>query len=403
LDDFTVFQKMCLEWPDALGVKANWKHPLYGRIQDALEDAKAESCEQVEHGDIAGLVGHALRREFLRSPEHQGNVMVSVPKKRPWPTESTWREFGTRVDADGDRLLLRPRLWKPDWLDTEDVGHAVFREDQRRDSVRVPADPKIRELTNFNEYSSKGQRRACQMAMLLAPGKSLLVNLPTGEGKSLVFQAAVLDQAARRQGAISVIVVPTTALGEDQKQRFKKLLEPMYPEGVPELLYHSGLTADGRDSIRSNIRNGKQPLIIASPESLVGSLRSALQQAARQGHLKWLVLDEAHMVAQWGQDFRPSFQVLSGLRNQLIEEAKGGQALRTLLLTATLTEDGLDTLTQLFGGKDLELVSATFIRTEPEYYVAACKDESERRTKLVEAIRHVPRPFKSFVISGFGG
>ena len=83
---------------------------------------------------------------------------------------------------------------------------------------------------------------------------------------------------------------------------------------VPTLAWHAGLSEHERTSIKSAIRQGSQGILYCSPEGVTGALLPALYEAARAGLLGYLVIDEAHLVSQWGDGFRPAFQLLSGVR-----------------------------------------------------------------------------------------
>ena len=67
------------------------------------------------------------------------------------------------------------------------------------------------------------------------------------------------------------------------------------------------------------MREGSQRLLYTSPEALVTGLAPALLACADAGMLQQVVRDEAHLVDQWGTDFRPEFQTMPGL----IREAYG--------------------------------------------------------------------------------
>ena len=69
----------------------------------------------------------------------------------------------------------------------------------------------------------------------------------------------------------------------------------------------------------------------------MGALRVALFSAARQGRLRYFVVDEAHVITQWGQQFRPEFQTIAGLKDALLDVCPPHAQFRTLLLTATLS------------------------------------------------------------------
>src|SRR5207247_434178 len=113
--------------------------------------------------------------------------------------------------------------------------------------------------------------------------------------------------------------------------------------GVP-LAFHSGLSDDAKRAIASGIATGRSSsvqIVFASPEAAVGILRPALFRAAKAGRLSLFAVDEAHIINQWGQLFRPEFQSLAGLRNALLEACpRHEDQFGTLLLTATLTSQG---------------------------------------------------------------
>jgi ATP-dependent DNA helicase RecQ len=80
--------------------------------------------------------------------------------------------------------------------------------------------------------------------------------------------------------------------------------------------------------------------LFASPEAILGPLRAPLFQAAEDGRLRYLVIDEAHLITQWGQQFRPEFQSMTGFRDSLRKACPlASTAVRTLLLSATLTQE----------------------------------------------------------------
>lgn len=124
----------------------------------------------------------------------------------------------------------------------------------------------------------------------------------------------------------------------------------------------------------------------------MGSLRSPLFDAARQGRLKIFAVDEAHVIAQWGQEFRPEFQSIAGLRDALLDACPPTEQFRTLLMTATLTPDTYETLQFLFGRGNCHLVSELSLRPEPGFMIALAANETERIARIMEGIKYLPRP-----------
>jgi len=340
-------------------------------------------------GDLAGLVRCALQREAII--EGVEDIVLKVPNRESWPDKNTWNEYGLNARDVGNSFVLEIKEWNVPWLGNENPSINAFGEAKRRVEALSRVDPFIANLTGYQNYICPGQERAVQIAFLMAAGHTLIVNLPTGSGKSLVFQAPVLFAARERK--LSVIVVPTTALAIDQERRFKELLKDSRDQSANyDLAYHHGLNDNVRKSFRDRIRNGQQSIVIASPEAVVGALRASLYQSAKQGRLAWFVVDEAHLVSTWGVEFRPEFQFLGGMRDKLSDLSPPKQKPRTLLLSATLTEDALVTLETLFGNKNYQVCSAIHLRTEPDYWSSFADSPGERERMVVEAIRHFPRP-----------
>ncbi len=346
------------------------------RLLTALRDSASSA-------DIASLLRHVLRRE----DERQGGKshQLKVPRKHPFGDRASWQRAGITVLSEGiDYYLITANAWQPDWLELSDVyapDGPVCEEQMRRDYESVVGDPFL-EIVKRETYRNIGQQEAIR-AVLTAPEKStLVINLPTGSGKSLCAQLPALLES--RIAGVSVVVVPTTALAIDQERALKPFIYPTAYYGD-----ESVAGQERRDEIRDRIRDGTQRIIFTSPESLLGSLASSLYEAANLGMLRYFVIDEAHMVEQWGDDFRPAFQEIPGLRKDLLRLA----SFTTLLLTATLTESCLDTLETLFGEPDrFQVLSAVQLRPEPAYWFAWCRSEETRKQRLLEAIYHLPRP-----------
>jgi ATP-dependent DNA helicase RecQ len=356
---------------------SNVTEPCHRRLLDALRNSPGS-------GDIVSLVRHLLRREDAKQGGSSGTTLL-VPRKPPFPNRSIWESASiTVLREDKEHYLISARPWQPEWLNLADQyppDAPLFKEENRRNYEPVVGDPFL-QLVELDAYRSIGQREAIR-AVLTAPDNStLIINLPTGAGKSLCAQLPALLNSRNNNG-VSVVVVPTTALAIDQERALK-------PFVYHATAYYSDDTVEGkerREGIRDRIRAGTQRIIFTSPESLMDSLAPALYEAAKRGILRYFIIDEAHMVEQWGDDFRPAFQEIPGLRRDLLRLS----SFNTLLLTATLTESCLDTLETLFG-QDLQVISAVQLRPEPAYWFKRCASEEVRKSRLIEAVYHLSRP-----------
>ncbi len=356
---------------------SNVSEPCHRRLLDALRNSSGS-------GDIVSLVRHVLRHEDAKQGGSSATTLL-VPCKPPFPNRSIWESASiTVLREDKEHYLISARAWQPEWLDLADQyppDAPLFKEENRRNYEPVVGDPFL-QLVELDAYRSIGQREAIR-AVLTAPDNStLVINLPTGAGKSLCAQLPALLNSRNNNG-VSVVVVPTTALAIDQERALKPFVHHA-------TAYYSDDSVEGKERRKGmcdRIRAGTQRIIFTSPESLMDSLAPALYEAAKLGILRYFIIDEAHMVEQWGDDFRPAFQEIPGLRRDLLRL----NSFTTLLLTATLTESSLDTLETLFG-KDLQVISAVQLRPEPAYWFKRCESEEVRKQRLLEAVSHLPRP-----------
>ena len=366
--------------------------PFLARIRQALISIE-ERPDDVGPGDLAALLRQAtLRCHLSRNEEPE----IRVPNAQPWPDERTWQLFNCRVrPIERNYLLMRPEPWNPVWLDAtaSQVVDDAIAEIPRRRVRSVMGDPCLTEYTGLGKYFSPGQRDAVRGAFLMPAGSTLIINLPTGAGKTLAFQLPSLVWAS--EGALSLVIVPTIALARDQEERFRELLR-LSPTGKSLarkfFAYHSGLKEESKKEILRDIRKGAIPILFTSPEAALGILRGPLFDAAQHGRLRFFIMDEAHVVSQWGQQFRPEFQSIAGLRESLLEVCPADGRFRTLLLTGTLAPESLQTLQQLFGGEECQIIAEPSLRCEPGFLVDGANSEEQRCQRVLEAIRHLPRP-----------
>jgi RecQ family ATP-dependent DNA helicase len=353
--------------------------PYHRRLLKALAGMSGEY--EPSAIELVGLVRHFLRREDEKNPGENPHFL-RVPRSYPYPTDADlWNDHGIDILQENPQsFLISARPWQPTWLTYEESPEKdAFAEIPRRDYLAVEGD-KFLQTVGLTHYRSVAQKEAIR-AILTAPANAtLLINLPTGSGKSL---CALIP--AMLKGGVTIVVVPTVALAIDQEQSLQSLVP--HPTA-----YYSDDSPDGqqrRGGIRQRIREGTQRIVFTSPESVVGSLSSSIYTATRRGYLNYFILDEVHLVEQWGDDFRPVFQELPGLLRDLSRI----HSFSTILLTATLTESCLETIETLFRGSgEFRVLSAVQLRPEPAYWFAKCSDRQEKQQRLLEAIDHLPRP-----------
>ena len=392
--DFGGLQDLLSRWPSG-APPAVGSDGVFDRICQVLRHIRSEGGTAAI-GDLVPLLRQVLRRQALQT----GNpARLRVPAAQSWPSRDRWAAFGIRAQAVGlNQWLIEATPWSPEWAQPTDrpLFEDAFAEREVRLDWRRPIDPFLGDASRFIDYVSPGQREAVRSALLLPPGETLIVSLPTGSGKSLVAQAPVLTRGL--EGGLTLSIVPTTALVLDQARQMEALLKARHPRReLPALAWHAGLSSDERLAIKAAIRQGRQGILYCSPEAMTGTLLPALYDAARSGFLSYLVVDEAHLVSQWGDGFRPAFQMLAGVRRGLLDACQG-PAFRTILMSATLTSDTIQTIDALFGPTQrVQMVASIYLRPEPQYWIHRGPDEATKIEKTLEAIRHAPRPVILYV------
>lgn len=267
----------------------------------------------------------------------------------------------------------------------------AYRSDVRTETIDVPIDPFIGEKTGFSTYRSEGLRESVRGVMSSPPGSALAVSLPTGAGKTTVFLAPALWDSAP---GLTLVVVPTVALALDLEARLRAMpaLESASNAGA-RYAYVGGMPRAEKEEVRRRIRTGTQRVVFAAPESVLASLRPSLHDAAAKGSIRRLVLDEAHLVSQWGDSFRPAYQHLAVLWRTLAKaNAQAGTHPSLIFLSATFTDYSLAVIGDLFcPDQRLSLVGQLALRPEHEYWLQRSESES-RDDSVIDALAHTPRP-----------
>lgn len=303
----------------------------------------------------------------------------------PTAFKSLTENSGIKITPAGD---LSAKPFAPAWL-WENFVNAESNIDgkptRRRFDDGVAGEAFLK-LLNYEGWQSQAQKEASWLALSAPAGSTTLIALPTGSGKSLCFQ--LLSRFSK--GGLTVVVVPTVALAIDQWRSAKERLKEI-PDVNP-LYFAADDAALSPETVVREVRERRTRLIFTSPEACVsGRLKSALEDAAREGFFENFVVDEAHIIESWGAFFRVDFQMLSMRRERWLEFSN--QSLRTFLLSATFTPQSRAALKNLFGltGEWREFVCQR-LRPEMTYFAHRFEADGERLEALRECAWQLPRP-----------
>ncbi|HWX95928.1 MAG TPA: RecQ family ATP-dependent DNA helicase, partial [Solirubrobacteraceae bacterium] len=204
-----------------------------------------------------------------------------------------------------------------------------------------------------------GQLQAIAAAV---DGRDALAVLPTGAGKSAIYELAGL----LRTGP-TVVVSPLIALEDDQ-------LAHLSTAGL------SAVVLNSKQSVRTRAAAlaaacGPDEFVFVSPEQLTNSETREWLLRARPG---LFVVDEAHLVSQWGEDFRPDYLLLGAQADAL------GTPVR-LALTATAAPPVREQIQRRLGLKDPQVVIGDFDRPQIDLSVHRVRSAKEKQRQIERA------------------
>ena len=159
-------------------------------------------------------------------------------------------------------------------------------------------------LTRYWGYTSFRPLQHEAMEAVLS-GRDSIVVLPTGGGKSLCFQAP----AAAADSGLAVVVSPLISLMKDQ-------VDTLVGNGVSAALFNSSLGADEKATVMRGLAEQRYRLLYVSPERLVGDGSDGFIARLAGCGVRFIAVDEAHCISQWGHDFRPEYRQLARLRER---------------------------------------------------------------------------------------
>ena len=141
------------------------------------------------------------------------------------------------------------------------------------------------------------------LPQILSRQNNYLVSLPTGGGKSVLFQGPALYNSAYTN-KLSIVVTPLKALMQDQ---VKELGEKGFISNVDYL--NGDRSYQEVKSIYRKINGGEIAILYVTPERFRSrAFLNALSTRMANDHgLEYMVFDEAHCISQWGMEFRPEY------------------------------------------------------------------------------------------------
>ncbi|HID38304.1 MAG TPA: ATP-dependent DNA helicase RecQ [Calditrichaeota bacterium] len=181
-------------------------------------------------------------------------------------------------------------------------------------------------LKKYFDYTEFRGRQKEIIEQVLA-GKHTLAIMPTGSGKSLLYQLPALLLPG-----LTIVISPLIALMKDQ-------VDALQRKNIDTTFVNSSLSKAEREQRYSNIRSGQYKMLYVTPERF---RKTDFVDLIGQRDISLMAVDEAHCISQWGHDFRPDYTRLKDIKTLL-----GNPAI--IALTATATPEVQDDIIEQLG------------------------------------------------------
>src|SRR5206468_886695 len=199
-------------------------------------------------------------------------------------------------------------------------------------------------------------------------GRDALVVMPTGSGKSIIYQLPALMLPG-----LTLVVSPLIALMKDQ-------LDKLTACGVDALAMHSHLSESETRVLEQRVDDGQGEILYLTPERFKD--RDFFERLLSRS-VSLFVVDEAHCVSQWGHDFRPDYLMLGSIVKRLGRPP-------ILALTATATDEVRRDIARQLGMDEPVVTITGFARPNLRFEVQRTVNQREKDIALKSLLRNSP-------------
>ena len=201
----------------------------------------------------------------------------------------------------------------------------------------------------------------------LISGRDVIGIMPTGAGKSVCYQIPALMLEG-----VAIVISPLISLMKDQ-------VNSLTEAGIKAAFLNSSLAQWEYYDILDRAGHGEYKILYVAPERLSAE---NFVEFAKHTEISLVIVDEAHCVSQWGQDFRPSYLKIVDFINALPKRPAVGA------FTATATRQVRDDISGILQLKNPFVVTTGFDRSNLYFEVQQPKDKMAELYRLMERYKN---------------
>ena len=369
-------------WEDELGEdrKENVKSKGNKRFKsDEIKTKKGSNEPQViQNGMVSNnFVSLKLKKNFRRGANNKKS-------KKKWKSkfQSTYQ---TKFDEEVNKKEVKSILEEPDSNDDSNSDDGLKSEyesmpetsESKECSDSGDASKHLRDLFGFKAFR-EGQKEAVERIL---EGKSVLVKLATGRGKSLCYQLPAFIFSKRRE-CLCIVISPLISLMQDQLERL--------PSKLKGACLNSSLKGSQRKNVIEALTSGTINVLFLSPEMFVSDQFISLISSKKIPSVGIVCVDEAHCISEWSHNFRPAYLSLSrvikvNLSNPVI-----------VALTATATNDTQKDICSSFDISPEDVIEGTPVPLNLKLTIS--RDADKRKALNILLKSDTFKKYKSIII-----
>ncbi|MEQ8423677.1 MAG: RecQ family ATP-dependent DNA helicase, partial [Cyclobacteriaceae bacterium] len=168
---------------------------------------------------------------------------------------------------------------------------------------------------------------------------------------------------------VCLVITPLIALMEDQVNQLKR-------RGIAAVAIHSGMTKGEIDITLDNCAYGKIKFLYLSPERIQTEI---FKERLHKIKVNLIAIDEAHCISQWGFDFRPSYLLISELKDVIPDTP-------TIALTATATKKVKGDIIEKLKLDDPKLFQISFARKNLSFVVRKTENKEKLLLQILQKV-----------------
>src|SRR6056297_747323 len=220
----------------------------------------------------------------------------------------------------------------------------------------------LQQFFGFDRF--KGQQEEAVKSVM--EGNNTFVLMPTGGGKSLIYQlpALLLEGTA-------IVISPLIALMKNQVDSMRG----MQTEDYVAHFLNSSLSKAALQEVKNDVLAGNTKLLFVAPESLT---KEDNIEFFKKIKISFYAIDEAHCISEWGHDFRPEYRRIRPIVDEIGRSP-------IIALTATATPKVQHDILKNLEISDANVFKSSFNRTNLYYEIRPKKNAT---TEIIRYIKN---------------